>query len=72
MRKIRKILFSLYTSPGDDLVLVVYLSGLSGLYGLYGLYGFNGFNRFYGFYGFSRPADISNNLVKAFIVVGYK
>ncbi len=57
----RKILFSLYTSPGDDLVLVVYLSGLSGLSGLYGLYGLYGF---YGFYGFSRPLDISNNLVK--------
>jgi len=58
MRKIRKILFSLYTSLGDDLVPVVYLSGLSGLSGLYRLYGF------YGFYGFSRPSDISNNLVK--------
>jgi len=48
-------LFSLYTSLGDDLVLVVYLSGLSGLSGLY---------RLYRFYGFSRPSDISNNLVK--------
>jgi len=54
----RKILFSLYTSLGDDLVPVVYLSGLSSLSGLYRLYGF------YGFYGFSRPSDISNNLVK--------
>jgi len=60
----RKILFSLYASPGDDLVLVVYLSGLSGLYGLYGLYGFDGFNGFTRFNGFSRPSDISNNLVK--------
>ncbi len=57
----RKILFSLYTSPGDDLVLVVYLSGLSGLSGLYSLYGLYGF---YEFYEFSRPSDISNNLVK--------
>jgi len=70
MRKMRKILFSLYTSPGDDLAPAVYLSGLSGLSGLCGLYGFDGFYGFYGFYGFSRPADISNNLVKAFIVVG--
>ncbi len=53
----RKILFSLYTSLGDDLVLVVYLSGLSGLSGLYGLYGL---------YGFSRLSDILNNLVKAY------
>ena len=68
----RKILFSLYTSLGDDLVLVVLEYALSGLYGLYGLYGFYGFNRFYGFYGFSRPSDISNNLVEAFIVVGYR
>ncbi len=60
----RKILFSLYTSLGDDLVLVVYLSGLSGLSGLYGLYRLYGFYRFYGFYEFSRPLDISNNLVK--------
>jgi len=66
MRKIRKILFSLYTSLGDDLVLAV------SEYALSGLYGFNGFNGFYGFYGFSRPSDISNNLVKAFIVVGYR
>jgi len=50
----RKILFSLYTSLGDDLVLVVYLSGLSGLSGLYGLY------------RFSRLSDILNNLVKAY------
>jgi len=67
MRKIRKILFSLYTSLGDDLALVVRLSGLSGLYGLYGLYGFNGFagfTGFTGFNGFSKPLDISNNLVK--------
>jgi len=54
-------LFSLYTSPGDDLVPAVYLSGLSGLSRLYELYGLY---EFYGFYGFSRPADISNNLVK--------
>jgi len=46
MRKIGKILFSLYTSPGDDLVLLVLEYALSRLYGLYGLYGFNGFNRF--------------------------
>jgi len=63
------MLFSLYASLGDDLVPVVCLSGLSGLSGLYGFYGFNGFN---GFNGFSRPLDISNNLVKAFIVVGYR
>jgi len=31
----RKILFSLYTSLGDDLVLVVIESVLYGLYGLY-------------------------------------
>jgi len=39
-------LFSLYASPGDDLVLVVYLSGLSGLSGLYGFSGFSGFSGF--------------------------
>ncbi len=67
MRKIRKILFSLYTSLEDDLVLVVLEYALSGLYGLYGFNGFYGFNRFNGFnrfYGFSRSSDILNNLVK--------
>jgi len=46
MRKIRKILLSLYTSLGDDLVLLVLEYALSRLYGLYGFNGFNGFNRF--------------------------
>jgi len=60
------MLFSLYASPGDDLALAVSEYALSGLCGLCGLCGFDGF------YGFSRPSDISNNLVKAFIVVGYR
>jgi len=53
MRKILKNLFSLYTSPGDDLVLVVLEYALGGLYGLYRLYRFNRFNRFNGFSRFS-------------------